>query len=288
MHAAAFLLCAAAVIGTESPEMRFVEIVPRQPEGQPLVRSLDQHRAVVLIQGLRIRPLNGGNGRRVDFDNWQLAGSRMVRCVENSADVFALAYVQNAPVDHVASSPWLAQAIALLRGLGYTEIVLIGHSAGGIIAREFVEDHPDAGVTKVIQVCAPNAGTSWARLHKAVPREQDPFVRSLTKEERQKTLSQRWGRIIPAGVEFVSIVGAWEVLGDGLVSCACQWPEDLQWQHIPAVTVFADHTLVMYSHFGTTAIADLVREPVPRWSAEKIAGARRRILLESALRAASR
>ena len=49
--------------------------------------------------------------------------------------------------DRIAGSAALADNIRRVRQLGYKEIILLGHSAGGVIVRQFVEDHPDAGVT---------------------------------------------------------------------------------------------------------------------------------------------
>ena len=51
---------------------------------------------------------------------------------------------------------------------------LVGYSAGALIARYFVEDSPDYGVTKVIQVCAPNGGSGWGKLTAGVRQSQEP------------------------------------------------------------------------------------------------------------------
>src|SRR5262249_40536477 len=68
----------------------------------------------------------------------------------------------------------------------------------GVVARQFVEDHPGEGVTKVIQVCAPNGGSSWARWATA-RKNQRGVLPPLPKEERQRALPGRQGRRIPGG-----------------------------------------------------------------------------------------
>src|SRR5262249_18474068 len=155
--------------------------------------------------------------------------------------VFAFAYGQTVPVDTIAALPSLRCGIWRLRELGYKEIVLVGFSAGGLVARQVVEDEPDLGVTKVIQVCTPNGGPSWARLKAAGPANQKPFLQSLTKETRGRSLEGRAGKRIPDGVQFVCAVGAGMGISDGVVSTHSQWPEDLQRQGIPAVLFRTEH-----------------------------------------------
>jgi pimeloyl-ACP methyl ester carboxylesterase len=266
------------VAGGVPVETRFAQVAPERPE--PMVaRSVGQGRAVVLIHGLRPHPFNEGDVHRALFHSWQKPGSRLVRALARDADVFAFAYAENATVGQLASLPTLAEAVRRLQASGYQDIVFVGHSAGGLIARAFVEDHPNAGVTKVIQVCAPNTGSSWAKLHQVVVRGQEEFVRSLTKEERSRELRRRADKLIPLGVQFVCVVGIGEVLGDGLVSYTSQWPEDLQAQGVAAVMVFATHLLVLRTTTGVTCVASLVRENVPRWDPSRVAALRRKLLL---------
>src|SRR5262249_43539858 len=145
---------------------------------------------VVLLHGLKPHPFSKENVTKAIFHGWQLPDSVLVKQLVKEADVYAFAYAQNASVDEVAESPDLSDAVRRLRLRGYTEIVLIGHSAGGLIARQLVEDNPNVGVSKVIQVCAPNGGSSWASL-KMVRSNQFDFLASLTKETRRKALSDR-------------------------------------------------------------------------------------------------
>jgi hypothetical protein len=140
-----------------------------------------------------------------------------------------------------------------------------------------VEDYPGAGVTKVVQVCAPNAGSGWAKLQ-AVPRNEKPFLQSLTKDERRRELRDRLDVSIPDDVEFVCVVGNGAVAGDGVVASRSQWSPDLQAQGIPAVTVAKDHLSMVRSAAGVAMIAELVRTPQPRWSPAQVAEARKAIL----------
>jgi pimeloyl-ACP methyl ester carboxylesterase len=191
--------------------------------------------------------------------------------------VFSFAYGQNVSADDVVEVPDLSDDLQRLKKLGYKEIVLVGFSAGGLIVREFVEDHPDSPVTKVVQVCAPNGGSGWAKI-KAVRSVQRDFLDSLTKDQRRRIMLARGDKEIPAQVEFVCIVGTVAIIGDGVVSCKSQWTEDLQEQGIPAYGVNSMHTHVVHSKKGIELMAELVRDPQPRWDAKQVAQARKELL----------
>src|SRR5262249_26968801 len=148
-------------------------------------------------------------------------------------DVFAFAYTQHTRVENVAQAPALETAVGKLRFLGYEEIVLLGHSTGGVIARLFVEDNPRAGATRVIQVCAPNDGAALAQWNLTVAKEQEAFLGSLTKKQRLLAGELREDKKIPLNVDFLCVVGAAGAAGarsDGVISCKSQWPSDLQKQ----------------------------------------------------------
>src|SRR5262249_33218472 len=140
--------------------------------------------------------------------------------------------------DEIARSPALSKAVKSLRSAGYDEVTLVGYSAGGLIARLFVEDAPNCGVTKVIQVCAPNAGSEWAFLRSGVRAVQAPFVRSLAKDDRSGIAQARVDKKIPMQIEFVCIVAAATWLSDGVVRRDAQWTTDLQLQGIPAELIY--------------------------------------------------
>jgi pimeloyl-ACP methyl ester carboxylesterase len=193
------------------------------------------------------------------------------------ADVFAFAYSQNVAVDEIAGVPLLTNRLRQLRLLGYTDVVLVGHSAGGLVARQFVEDYPDNGVTKVIQVCAPNLGAGMAHLEPGVRKSQRPFLHSLSKDGRAETLRLRVGKKIPVYLPFVSVVGDGAGLGDGVVSRASQWPADLQVQGIPAYRLRTMHFTVMRSPGEIKRLAEIVREPQPRWTSAQVAHMKREL-----------
>jgi pimeloyl-ACP methyl ester carboxylesterase len=276
----AFAVAWACLIPAAEPvAVQFVQVAPQERPAAEWRRSADQRRAVVLIQGLMPHPFSKANVERADLRDWQKPGSPLVKRLAADGDVYAFGYGQNVAVDSVADHDALWGGLLRLREMGYRDVVLVGYSAGGVIARRVVEDYPDAGVTKVVQVCAPNAGSGWAKV-KAVRHNQRAFLESLTKEERRRVVMSRLDVGIPDDVEFVCVVGTRGLSGDGVVSLRSQWTADLQAQGIPAVTVAADHLSMVRSAAGAAAIAELVRTPQPRWSQARVAAARKAILGE--------
>jgi pimeloyl-ACP methyl ester carboxylesterase len=255
-------------------DAQFVQVGPAAHDESAAVRSPGQERAVVLLHGLYLHPFSKTNVTRATLHSWQQPKSLLVKRLSEEADVYALAYAQTVAADHVPAYADLAGRVARLRAMGYREVVLLGHSAGGLVARSFVEDYPDSGVTKVIQVCAPNGGTGWAVLQ-AVRANQIEFLDSLTKSYRQRAVGERADRTIPADVQFVCVVGTGTVVGDGLVACRCQWPEDLQRQGVPAAFIATTHWFAIRGQKGIDLLARLVREPQPRWDPSQVAEARR-------------
>jgi pimeloyl-ACP methyl ester carboxylesterase len=265
----------ALVLAAPAVETRFVQVAP-VPAASSAARAPGKERAVILLHGLTIHPFSKENVARATFHDWQAPDSLLVKRLVKDSDVYAFAYSQNAPADEVAASADLAAAVRALRDRGYRQLVLVGHSAGGVIARQFVEDNPRAGVTKVIQVCAPNGGSSWARV-KAVRSNQVDFLTSLTKETRRKALRDRSDKEIPGDVEFACVVANAAVTGDGLVNTHAQWTEDLQRQGVPAFPVNTTHWFAVRGRKGAELVSELVREPQPRWDAKKVSEARRKI-----------
>jgi pimeloyl-ACP methyl ester carboxylesterase len=225
----------------------------------------------VLIHGFHVHPFRNDEAAKATYSGWQLPGSALVEVLGRYADVFAFAYSQNVPIDEIAGVPLLANSIRQLRLMGYTDVVLIGHSAGGLVVRQFVEDYPDAGVTKAIQVCAPNLGAGMAHLEPGARKNQRPFLHSLTKEGRAASLKIRTGKRIPLHLSFVSVVGDGAGLGDGVVSRESQWPADLRAQGIPVYHWRTTHFTVMRSQTEIKRLADLVRDPQPRWTPVQVA-----------------
>ncbi len=279
MPAATALLWAALVVIADPVEVQFVQVAPQDRPSAEWRRSPGERRAVVLIQGLMLHPFSKADVPRASLRDWQKPGSPLVKRLAGSGDVYAFAYGQNVPVDDIADHNALWGGLLRLRRMGYGEVVVVGYSAGGIIARRVVEDYPDAGVTKVVQVCAPNAGSGWASV-KAVREPQKPFLSSLTKKERRREMRDRMEVTLPDGVDFVCLVGTGALTGDGVVSRRSQWSPDLQAQGVPAVTFATDHLSMVRTAKGADVIADLVRTPQPRWSPEKVAASRKAILGE--------
>jgi pimeloyl-ACP methyl ester carboxylesterase len=263
-------------LSAQPVQTRFVQVapLPKLP-GEP-IRSVGQERAVILIHGLFVHPFSKDNVERATFRSWQQPDSLLVKRLAADSDVYAFAYGQNDALDEIGDLPDLDACVRRLRRMGYQTVVLVGHSAGGLLARHCAEDHPDAGVSKVVQICAPNGGSWWAHVH-AVRHNQVGFLESLTKEVRRRAADGRADRKIPKETEFACIVGNGALGGDGVVSCRSQWPEDLQKQGIPAFPLSTTHWSAIRSRKAVEKIAELVRDPLPRWDASKVAAVRKQI-----------
>jgi pimeloyl-ACP methyl ester carboxylesterase len=270
-------LCLLFALGDEAVETRFIQVAPPTPEGAAFTRSPSKTRAVILIRGLHVHPFSDSQVRRATFPSWEQPGSTLVRSLASDADVFAFTYGQAIPVGDVAALPSFHACVQDVRRMGYAEIVLVGFSAGGLVARQFVEDNPDSGVTKVVQVCAPNGGSNWAELTPGVRPSQQPFLESLTRRARIQCLRDRRDKRIPAGTEFICVVGTRFGSSDGLVSTRSQWTEELQEQGIPAIPLRAEHLAAVRGADGARLIAALVRERQPRWDSAHVAAMRKRL-----------
>jgi pimeloyl-ACP methyl ester carboxylesterase len=228
-----------------------------------VARTPGQARAVVLIHGLGLAPFQRDKAVRAALRDWQKPDSPLVVQLGRNADVYAFAFSQTAPVEEVAARARLGPHVGVLRAMGYKEIILVGHSAGGLIARHLVEDEPACGVTRVVQVCTPNRGCPFAGL-KVGCLEQIDFLLSLSLTRRAMVLRQRADRRLPAGLEMVCIIGAWALGSDGIVSRSSQWPEDLRRQGVPAYLAPAYHSSAMGNPAVVELIDHLVRTPQPR------------------------
>jgi pimeloyl-ACP methyl ester carboxylesterase len=273
------LIVTCLIVTADPVEVQFLQVGPQSRPTAEWRRSPGERRAVVLIQGLIVHPFSKEKVGQASLRDWQKPSSALVKGLAAEGDVYAFAYGQNETVDEIADHDALRDGLARLRKMGYGDVVLVGYSAGGVIARRVVEDYPDVGVTKVVQVCAPNAGSGWAKLN-AVRSNQKPFLQSLTKEERRREMRSRLEVTIPDGIEFVCVVGTGALKGDGVVSTRSQWTPDLQAQGIPAVTVATDHLSMVRSAKGAEKIVELVRTPQPRWTPAKVSAARKAILGE--------
>ncbi len=263
-------------------EARFVQVAPPlgRTEDGVIARTAGQGRAVVLIEGLNLHLFRQRLAMKAELRPWQQPGSVLVRALAPDADVFAFTYSQTAPVTDIGELPALGESIQRLRQAGYREVVLVGFSAGGVVARQFVEDNPHAGVTRVIQVCAPNVGSALAKFKAAAGAVQGPFLQSLTRQARNRVLQERYDKTIPREVEFVCVVGEGLLFSDGVVSIRSQWPEDLQVQGVPAVPLRIEHWEALRDSRAAVAIARLARDKQPRWNVAQVAAMRQRLLHE--------
>ena len=246
------------------------------PANDKWTRSENRTRAVVLVHGYYYH-LSDRNVAKALHRPWQQPNSPLVKELAKDADVFAFAYGQNATIDAIVKESKLASSVADLRKLGYSDIVLVGHSAGGLIARHFVEDNPDAGVTKVILVCVPNDGSPLASLSGA--KSQQVFLECLTPEHRKKCLEERAKKRIPDKVQFACVIACTEKGSetDGVVPCLSQWSGDLRKQGIPAVLVVGGHRDVVREAELAKTVGTLVRDKQERWSDKQVEQARKEI-----------
>jgi pimeloyl-ACP methyl ester carboxylesterase len=260
-------LALAATLPTE------VRRVSPEPAGSWLGVAARKDRAVILIHGLKLYPLRTQKVEQAVPHDWQEPGSQLVTALSKDADVFAFAFAQTLPVDLVAHAPALRDAVRKFNAAGYREVVVVGHSAGGVVARLFAEHYPD-GLTKVVLVATPHAGTEVANAPVGFPKCQAPFVHSLSPEAR--TAANRDSkRLIAPRVQVVSVIPKLRgVEADGLLTVGTQWPPLLQQQGIPAVLVHDSHWTILRTPTGVKTVAGLVRDPLVRWTPKEVEVAR--------------
>jgi hypothetical protein len=235
-------------------------------------------RAIVLVHGLRVQVFNEAKPNEAVSPEWQSSDSTVCRMLSKHGSVFGFSYSQNRKVQEIP--PSLLPHILKLKADGYGEIVLVGFSAGALIARQFVEDHPEAGVRKVIQVCPPNGGSDLGKLDRAARESQEIFIRSLRKDERERILRERAekGVKVPDGVEFVVVLGSVAGSGDCVVSREAQWTPDLRDQGIPVARIDLPHCFAMNTESCALTLCRLLTTPHPRWSKEGVEAARKEFL----------
>jgi len=244
----------------------------------------EKTRALVLIPGLHVHPLRPTKATRPELRDWQQPKGELVKTLAKDFDVFAFGYAQTVSVDDVAQAPGLRDAVTKLRKAGYKEIVLVGHSAGGVIARQFAESNPDSGVTKVIAVAAPFAGAEAATFKIGYPKVQAPFVKSLTPEVRLEVTKTNKLAIGP-DVDFACVVCKLKrVETDGLVQIRSQWPEDLRQLGVPAVLSHVSHFEAMESADTAKTILELAKEKLKRWTPEEVEQGKKVLFGEPAAR----
>lgn len=262
--------CLLVLAATLPTEVRRVS--PEPASWIPVVVRKD--RAVVLVHGLKIYPFRPQKAEQPELHDWQAPGSELVRALSPDADVFAFAFAQTLPVDVVAHAPKLRDAVVRFRAAGYREVVLVGHSAGGLVARIFAENYPD-GLTKVVTVATPHAGAGAANATGGYPKCQAPFVHSIAPDYRAAA-NRASNRAIDRRVQVVSVVTKLRGIdADGLLTLQTQWPLLLQQQGIPAAVLYDSHWTALRTPAGARVVAGLVRDPLVRWSPEQVEVARK-------------
>jgi pimeloyl-ACP methyl ester carboxylesterase len=259
---------------------REARVILQQPFPGPnsaknLTRSAGRTQAVVLLHGLDLRD-DGGDPATPRFVDWQGSTSPLVGALSKHADVYAIGYAQTNAVEEIAAYPELREAIGKVKKLGYENVALLGHSAGGLVARHLVEEHPKCGATRVIQIASPNGGAKlayWAINLLQIPKGQAPFVESLAPAHRAAVAKSRRDRAIPSSIDFVTVVACstGNSTGDGAVNRQCQWPSDLQDQGIPCICVDGSHLGVMSDEACFDVYCKLVTQPQPRWGHSQVA-----------------
>jgi hypothetical protein len=73
-------------------------------------------------------------------------------------------------------------------------------------------------------------------------------------------------------------MGSVGTLGDGMVSCRSQWPDDLQRQGIPVARLVTTHHAIMHSKKTAVHLADLIEHEQSRWGRFQVEAARISIL----------
>jgi pimeloyl-ACP methyl ester carboxylesterase len=253
-----------------------VQVAPHvrpEADGKPTELKKTKDKAAFLVHGLMLHPIRPVKATLPDPHEWQQPRSNLVKNLADDFDIFSFGYAQTTPLDAVASTPGMRNGVARLKEAGYKEIVLIGHSAGGLIIRQFVERFPDAGVTKVVQVAAPNYGSDLATINVGLPKPQVSFIKSLAPTPR--TLVADASEKIPEKIDFCVVVcKLWGVQTDSLVVLDSQWSKDLQKQGVPAVLVAINHFDAMKAPHAVSTIGELAREKLVRWNPEQVESCR--------------
>ncbi len=265
-----FVVAVFAAPATDVPT-EFWQVTPERKGVNAVNPPRGKDRAVLIIPGLKIHPIRPALATRPERRDYQEIGSELVSRLSKDSDVFAFSYAQIVPLDAIVQSPAMRNAITRIKDAGYKEIVLVGHSAGGVIARRFAESCPESGVTKVVTVAAPQGGSELAQFRVGYSKAQAPFIQSLSPEARAEAGPLK----LSDKIEMACVVCKLKRLeADGLVSIGSQWPEDCRKLGIPAVLTPVNHWDAMSTPESVQVIADLVREKLTRWNATEVEKAR--------------
>src|SRR5947208_1981309 len=93
-------------------ESRLKQVAPLPADNVAMERSPGQKRAVVLIHGLGVHPIRKSLVEQAGYRCWQEHDSTLVRQLAPLADVYSLAYSQNAPIERIIDLAGLPAQVA--------------------------------------------------------------------------------------------------------------------------------------------------------------------------------
>jgi pimeloyl-ACP methyl ester carboxylesterase len=227
-------------------------------------------KAVVFIHGLLPHVFHPERATQPEVHDWQVSSGLLAKQLADDYDIFGFSYAQSQSVDSITLCRGLRTGINAIEAAQYKEIVLIGHSAGAIIARQFAEFFPEDGITKIICISGPHLGSGWAKLPTfTLPKTQVAFINSLLPDVRTALHKERAIKL-PKDLEACCVLSKWNRTDhDTIVNLRSQWPTDLQDQGIPAVLASCNHFDVMTNEAAVKSITELVRGKIVRWKPEQ-------------------
>lgn len=233
-------------------------------DGELTTPNVTKTKAVLCIPGLYPHPLRPEKATKPEKHPWFEPKAPLLKALADEFDVYGFGYAQTIAVDGVALSNGLRATIAKLKSARYQEIVLIGHSAGGLIAHQFAELYPDSGVTKVLPVAAPYTGSELAELKLPLPYTQVSYIKSLAPTPRLEALKERLA--FPRSIDICCVMcKVTKLPHDIMVTLDSQWPSEIRQQGIPATLVNANHFEILKSPQGVSTVADLAKSKLVRW-----------------------
>jgi pimeloyl-ACP methyl ester carboxylesterase len=279
MHTLPALVAVAVTAPAVNMPTMLWQVTPHYCESGTITREKD--RAVVLVHGLIPRPVQMHKAAVPEPHSWQKPDSKMVCRLAPDFDVFGFSYAQTTPVDLVCWSKGLRDGVKKVKAAGYKEVVLVGHSAGGVVVYQFAEHFPDAGMNRVVVVAAPLHGARLANLPTfGLPPPQLPFIKSLAPDFR-KAQCEACSKPIPEAVEVCCVVCKMPRLAtDTIVAVRSQWPDVAQKQGIPAVLLEVNHFDGVRSARGAEMVAELAKGKLTRWDEAQVAQAKKALFGE--------
>lgn len=255
-------------------------------DGEMKAPKVTKTKAVLCIPGLYPHPLRPEKATLPEMHPWFEPKAPLLAALAGEFDVYAFGYAQTVPIDLVADCNGLRNAVERLRKAGYAEIVLVGHSAGGLVAHHFAERNPKSGVTKVIPVSAPYTGSDLADITLPLPRTQVSYIKSLAPQPRKDAIAAI--KAFPKDIEICCVLCKVSRLpNDIMVGLDSQWPEEVRKQGIPATLVAVNHFEAIKAPQGVTMVADLAKAKLVRWEQADITKAKEIIFSKQADAAAA-